>query len=184
MGWLSEMVNQIENLQISHGNAVSVGHNTRRGNVRYRRTPSSLRVLTMRYLLGVIILSLVNIATNAKGQDPATSGLFTGHNSLYGAPGNYGTSYGTASYGMARTYSAFNSPYGAGYGYGYPTAGFIPNKYGVNLWRPGFVAPGYVYGAPTSYRTYPVRTWPTPTAYGPSIGVYAPSFGPSPFPTW
>jgi hypothetical protein len=138
----------------------------------------------MRRLLGVMLLGLAASATEARAQGPATYGVFTGPNSLYGAPGYYGTSYGTASYGLTRTYSAFNSPYGAGYGYGYPTPGFIPNQYGVNLWRPGFVAPGYIYGAPTAYRTYPVRVWPTPTAYGPSIGAYAPGFGPSPVPVW
>ena len=44
---------------------------------------------------------------------------YDGPNSIYGAPGNYGVSWGVPSYGLKRTYSEFSSPYGAGYGYGY-----------------------------------------------------------------
>ena len=51
--------------------------------------------------------------------------------------------------------------------------------------RPGFVAPGYVYGAPTSFGSY--RTFPVVYGTGlttdqiappPPIGVYAPALGP------
>ena len=59
-------------------------------------------------------------------------------------------------------------------------------RYGVGLWRPGFTAPGYVYGCPplgNSYRTFPVVYGTILTvdqiAPPPSIGVYAPSSGPS-----
>lgn len=138
----------------------------------------------MRKLLGAMVLvaTLTIGAQSAHAQRTAPVGYYTGANSVYGAPGYYGTSFGTASYGVPRTYSTFNSPYGVGYGYGYPTPGFLPGRYGVNLWRPGYAAPGYLYGAPTGYRTFPVRTWPAPTPYGPPFGVYAPGFGPAPPP--
>jgi hypothetical protein len=97
----------------------------------------------------------------------------------YAAPGNFGMAYGTASYGVPRTYTAFSSPYGPGYGYGYAGAGYLPGRYGVGLWRPGFVAPGYVYGS-GFYRTFPVPYRPvTGGPVPPPVGAYAPGFGPS-----
>ena len=97
-------------------------------------------------------------------------------NGYFEAPGYYGTSWGVASYRVPRTYSEFASPFGVGYGYGYAPYGLIPGRYGVGLWRPGLVAPGYVYGAS------PYQTWAVPNVAGisaplPSIGVYAPAFG-------
>jgi hypothetical protein len=143
----------------------------------------------MRLLLGATLLAFAIGTGSARaqvGMVPGSSAarFYSGANSVYGAPGFYGTSYGVASYGVPRTYSTYNSPYGAGYGYGYPTPGFLPGRYGVNLWRPGFAAPGYVDGAPTGYRTFPARTWPSPTMYGPPFGVYAPGFGPAYPPMW
>jgi hypothetical protein len=107
-----------------------------------------------------------------------------------GAPGLYGMSYGFASYGMPQTYSVFSAYPGPSYGTNYPPYGILPGRYGVALWRPGFVAPGYVYGAAAfpydsyasgsySYRTFAV---PSPTGYAaappPPVGVYAPGLGP------
>jgi hypothetical protein len=110
-----------------------------------------------------------------------------------GAPGLYGMSYGFASYGMPQTYSVFSAYPGPSYGSNYPPYSVLPGRYGVGLWRPGFVAPGYVYGAPSfpydsyaagsnSYRTfavgagsgYPVNHIASP----PPVGVYAPALGP------
>jgi hypothetical protein len=110
-----------------------------------------------------------------------------------GAPGLYGMSYGFASYGMPQTYSVFSAYPGPSYGSNYPPYGILPGRYGVGLWRPGFVAPGYVYGAASfpydsaasgsnSYRTfavgagngYPVNRIASP----PPVGVYAPALGP------
>lgn len=103
----------------------------------------------------------------------------------FAAPGLYGTSYGFASYGVPRTYTTFSAFPGPAYGSNYPAYGYMPGRYGVGLWRPGFVAPGYVYGAPTSndsYRTFPVVAGtgltPQQLAPPPSIGVYAPALGP------
>ena len=109
------------------------------------------------------------------------------------APGWYGTSYGFASYGMPQTYSVFSAYPGPSYGTNYAPYGLMPGRYGVGLWRPGYVAPGYVYGASYypasgfSYRTFPIthgapssRTLPPP----PSIGVYAPALGPAPLYGW
>jgi hypothetical protein len=110
-----------------------------------------------------------------------------------GAPGLYGMSYGFASYGMPQTYSVFSAYPGPSYGTNYPPYGILPGRYGVGLWRAGFVAPGYVYGAASypydsyasgsySYRTFAVGA---PTGYSvnrsvslPPVGVYAPALGP------
>ena len=103
----------------------------------------------------------------------------------FAAPGLYGTSYGFASYGVPRTFTTFSAYPGPSYGSNYPSYGLMPGRYGVGLWRPGFVAPGYVYGAPTSstsYRTFPVVYGTglnaSQIAPPPSIGVYAPGLGP------
>jgi hypothetical protein len=97
----------------------------------------------------------------------------------YAAPGNFGMAYGSASYGVPRTYTAFSSPYGPGYGYGYAGASYLPGRYGVGLWRPGFAAPGYVYGSAV-YRTFPVPYRPvTGGPVPPPVGAYAPGFGPT-----
>ncbi len=98
------------------------------------------------------------------------------------APGMYGVAYGYPSFGVPRTYTSFSSSYGAGYGYGYAPYGFVPGRYGVGLWRPGFVAPGYIYGA-SYYRTFPVPYRP----YGgsvPPLGLYAPGYGPPGYVAW
>jgi hypothetical protein len=111
-----------------------------------------------------------------------------------GAPGLYGMSYGFASYGMPQTYSVFSAYPGPSYGTNYPPYGILPGRYGVGLWRPGFVAPGgYVYGAAAfpydsyasgsySYRTFGVGSltgYPTnPAVSLPPVGVYAPALGP------
>ncbi len=135
----------------------------------------------MRRLLGATVLGLVASApSSAYAQVPATAHPYSGVNSIYGAPGNYGVSYGVASYGVPRTYSEFNSPYGMGYSYyGYAPSAILPGRHGMGLWRPGS-ASGSVYGNTTSYRTFPASTWPVPAGYGPAVGAYAPGFGPTP----
>jgi hypothetical protein len=106
-----------------------------------------------------------------------------------GAPGTYGMSYGFASYGMPQTYSVFSAYPGPSYGSNYPPYGILPGRFGVGLWRPGLVAPGYVYGASYYYPTYTLgyQTFPygyragatgTRTVSPPPVGVYAPSLGP------
>jgi hypothetical protein len=102
-----------------------------------------------------------------------------GRNPAYFAtPGAYGMGYGVPSFGYPRTYTAFSSPFGgASYGYGYGQYAFLPGHYGVGLWRPGAVTPGYVYGA-GYYRTFPVPYRPLVPFRAPTIGNYAPGFGP------
>jgi hypothetical protein len=108
-----------------------------------------------------------------------------------GAPGNYGMSYGFASYGMPQTYSVFSAYPGPSYGSNYPPYGILPGRFGVGLWRPGFVAPGYVYGASyyypadsLSYRTFPYGERAATGVSGnrvvssPPVGLYAPALGP------
>lgn len=141
----------------------------------------------MRRLLGLAVLILM-APGSARAQapvpvpTPGPAAYYWGAGSIYGAPGFYGTSWGTASYRVPRTYTEYNSPYGLGYGYGYAPPTLLPGPYGVGLWRPGFSTAGYVYGAPYAYRTYPARTWPNPVGYGPPFGAYAPGFGPTPLP--
>ncbi len=103
---------------------------------------------------------------------------FRGPNTIFGAPGFYGTSYGTASFGVPRLYSEFSSPYGAGYGYGYARPALAQNAFGEGLWRAGREPSTTIYGAPGKYRTFPVETWPRPSGMGPPFGEYAPFFGP------
>lgn len=140
----------------------------------------------MRLLPGTLLLGLAISAfpASAPAQSSGAVGLYSGPNSVYGAPGNYGTTYGVPSYGMRRTYSAFPSPYGGGYGYGYAPTSFLPGPYGAGLWRPGSSAPAYAYVSDQSYRTFPVREWPVPRSFGPPIGAYAPHLGPPAVPTW
>jgi hypothetical protein len=142
----------------------------------------------MRRLLGVIVVGSVLAAAADQAQAQAIlGGPFTASyrvGDYFAAPGLYGTSYGFASYGVPRTYTTFSAYPGPSYGSNYPAYGFLPGRYGVGLWRPGFVAPGYVYGTPTSawsYRTFPVvygtGLSPAQIAPAPSIGVYAPALG-------
>jgi hypothetical protein len=137
-------------------------------------------------LIATVVLLL---ATSARARAQAVEGgpaVGTYRVSDYfAAPGLYGTSYGFASYGVPRTYTSYSAAPWSSYSANYPSYGFLPGRYGVGLWRPGFVAPGYVYGAPTSsssYRTFPVVSGtgltPSQIAPPPSIGVYAPSLGP------
>src|SRR5271156_4484414 len=94
-----------------------------------------------------------------------------------GAPALYGMSYGFASYGMPQTYTVFSAYPGASYGSNFPPYGILQNRrFGVGLWRPGFVAPGYAYGA--SYYYYPsdslsYRTFAVGSGYGSPVNGIA-----------
>jgi len=138
----------------------------------------------MRRLLlwGVIVGSAVTTATGrAQAQGVAAGSVTTTRADPYfAAPGNYGMSYGVPSFGVARTYSAFSSPYGLGYSYGYAAYGLLPGPYGMGLWRPGFISPGYVYGA-SYYQTFAVPYSLGAARPVPPVGLYAPGFGP---PAW
>jgi len=97
---------------------------------------------------------------------------------FFAAPGNYGMSFGTPSYGSVRTYSSFSSPYGGGYAYGYSPYALLPGRYGAGLWQPG-VAQGPLDNVGAhSYRTFPVPYTRGTTAVTPPVGFYAPAFGP------
>lgn len=132
---------------------------------------------------GLVLLT----ALSASAQGPAAgSGTLVdnGVGPAYQPPGQYGTSYGMPSYGVPRTYTAFSSPYGAGYGYGYAPYVYSQNWFtlhggGVSLVRPGYSVPGYVYGG-SLYNTFPVPfTVVGPQA--PPFGAYAPTFAPGGF---
>jgi hypothetical protein len=105
-----------------------------------------------------------------------------------GATGLYGMSYGFASYGMPQTYSVFSAYPGPSYGTNYPPYGILPGRFGVGLWRPGFVQAGYVYGASYYPSSFSYRTFPLGAEIGgpagriatrPPVGIYAPGLGPS-----
>ena len=140
-----------------------------------------------RRVLGGLMVGTAVVAWSmaARAQAPSVAlsvvpGSETAH-AFFAAPGLYGTSLGTASYGSVRTYSEFSSPYGGGYGYGYAPSGFIPGPYGAGLWRPSTVQTPLYNAAYQSYRTFPVPYVAGVSAVTPSIGFYAPAFGP-PYP--
>ncbi len=109
---------------------------------------------------------------------PTISGRIPG---FYEAPGYYGTSFGTPSFGSVRGYSEFSSPFGVGYGYGYAPNRVLPGSYGTGIWRKGTLHPDEAYGASAhSYRTFAVPYTPGGTAFRPAFGVYAPAYGPTP----
>lgn len=101
----------------------------------------------------------------------------------YTAPGNYGTSYGTASYGTARTHSNYPS---ANYGPAMRPYAVANNAWGRGIWaqapsRPVPVPNPQPYTYQGSYRTWTdprsrqaQRQLPPP----PPIGAYAPTLGP------
>lgn len=136
----------------------------------------------MRRLLWAAMIGASVLAAGAPARAQVYGGPVTpyGTGTFYAAPGYYGTGYGVPAYGVPRMTTAFSSPYGLGYGYGYGPYNFLPGAFGVGLWRPGAVAPGYVYGA-SYYGTFGV---PYQSALGfgygatPGMGYYAPGFGP------
>ncbi|HKI19507.1 MAG TPA: hypothetical protein VKA15_16600 [Isosphaeraceae bacterium] len=157
-----------------------------------------MRHIASRFLHPAVFVAVLVVwlgAPAAQAQVVAGSGYSDSYrvSDYLGAPGNYGMSYGFASYGMPQTYSVFSAYPGPSYGTNYPPYGILPGRYGVGLWRPGYVAPGYVYGAsyyyPSAlqYRTFPVGNG-TGGAYRsvspPPVGVYAPALGPSTLYGW
>ena len=108
----------------------------------------------MRRLLGITVVGAALVLGAARSQAQAVvGGPYTVSyrvSDYFAAPGLYGTSYGFASSGVPRTYTTFSAYPGPSYGSNLPGYGFLPGRYGVGLWRPGFTAPGYVYGASTS----------------------------------
>jgi hypothetical protein len=129
------------------------------------------------------LILAVLIPTTARAQQPGHVDAFSGPGSIYGAPGWYGVSWGTPSYGVGRKFTEFSSPYGAGYGYGYVRPAIMPGPYGQGIWNPGG-STVYGYGRTEAYRTFPATSWPRAVPYGPPVGVYAPAFGPSMWPAW
>jgi hypothetical protein len=150
-----------------------------------------------RVLAVVIALGLGVPSAGALAQQVAPdSGYMSSYrvSNYFIAPGWYGMSYGFASYGMPQTYSVFSAFPGPSSGSNFPPYGLLPGRFGVGLWRPGYLSAGYVYGAsyyPSSdfsYRTFPVTYGATPTAGPmvppPPVGVYAPALGPASLYGW
>ena len=133
----------------------------------------------MRQIVGTLLIGLVLCLSpgQARGQI-GIGGPVTPYRtpSYFSPPGYYGTSYGTASYGLRQTYSTFASPYGPGYAYGYPPTSYLPGRHGVGLWAPASVSQPYLWRTPY-YGTYAIPSAPA-NIPPPPIGVYAPGFGP------
>ncbi len=94
---------------------------------------------------------------------------------VYRAPGFYGTAWGSASYGVPRLYSNFNSPFGVNYGLGYDPSRILPGPFGQGLWTEAAGAQDWSNGY-LGYRTFAHP--PTPGQPTPGIGHYAPMLGP------
>jgi hypothetical protein len=150
-----------------------------------------MRCFMMRFLPAVISVGIIQFGIALPGARAQGAGGYSPSyrvSEYLGAPGLYGMSYGFASYGMPQTYTVFSAYPGPSYGSNYPPYGILPGRYGVGLWRPGFVAPGYVYGAsyyypPSSfsYRTFRMGYNPGVPVNGvapPPVGLYAPYLGP------
>jgi len=151
-----------------------------------------MKRITVRLLPAAMVVGMLQLGLATGKADAQVAGGYSPSyrvSDYLGAPGLYGMSYGFASYGMPQTYSVFSAYPGPSYGSNFPPYGVMPGRYGVGLWRPGFVAPGYVYGAsyyypPSSfsYRTFAVGYNPGVPVNGvapPPVGVYAPALGPS-----
>ena len=151
--------------------------------------------MTRRRLVQALLAAAIGLgiaAREAGAQVVAGSGYMSSYrvSDYFVGPGWYGTSYGFASYGFPQTYSVYSAFPGPSYGGNYPPYGLMPGRYGVGLWRPGYVAPGYIYGAsyyPSSgfsYRTFPVMYGTAGRSMDPTppIGYYAPALGPGPSP--
>ncbi len=151
-----------------------------------------MKRITFRLLPAAMVVGMLQLGLATGAADAQVLGGYSPSyrvSDYLGAPGLYGMSYGFASYGMPQTYSVFSAYPGPSYGSNFPPYGIMPGRYGVGLWRPGFVAPGYVYGAsyyypPSSfsYRTFAVGYNPGVPVNGvapPPVGVYAPALGPS-----
>jgi len=143
------------------------------------RTERAAAVLTI--ALGVSSAALAQDPNRHSAGDRRNQAPPSSFEAIYRPPAFYGMAYGSPSYGVPRAYSNFATPYG-GYGYGNGPAPFalVPGPYGAQLWRPGFVEPGYFY-ARNAYWTYPLprgSVWPAP---GVPVGYYAPSLGPPMF---
>ena len=141
--------------------------------------------------LSVVMLGAGVGANEARAQGVVGGGYSSSYrvSDYLGAPGLYGMSYGFASYGMPQTYTVFSAYPGPSYGSNFPPYGILPGRFGVGLWRPGFVAPGYVYGASYYYpsNSLSYHTFAVGSASGspanriaspPPVGVYAPALGP------
>jgi len=151
-------------------------------------------VLKQRLAGGLLAIAITVAITSreAAAQVVAGSPYMTSYrvSDYFVGPGWYGTSYGFASYGFPQTYSVYSAFPGSSYAANYPPYGLLPGRYGVGLWRPGYVAPGYVYGASyypssgMSYRTFPVMYGTAGRAMDPAppFGYYAPAYGPGPDP--
>jgi hypothetical protein len=151
-------------------------------------------------VFAAVVAALFNmgLGTQEAKAQVAVGGAYSGSyrvSEYLGAPGLYGMSYGFGSYGMPQTYSVFAAYPGPSYGTTLPPYGIMPGRYGVGLWRPGFVAHGYVYGASYYYppSSYSYRTFAVGTGRGggvnriaspPPVGVYAPALGPSTLYGW
>lgn len=105
----------------------------------------------------------------------------TGVSPYYTAPGNYGTSYGSASYGTVRTHSNYASP---AYGRAMRSYAVANNAWGQGIWGQA-TGPAPVPNPRPYTDQGRYRTWADPRQQAqrqlpplPPIGAYAPTLGP------
>jgi hypothetical protein len=96
----------------------------------------------------------------------------------YVAPGSFATSWGVPSYGWPRTYTAFSSPYGQAYGYGYTPYVYWPGYTGAQVWRPAATLPD-TYRAGNWYRNLASPHSSFTGGFFSPFGYYPPGVGPS-----
>ncbi len=125
-------------------------------------------------LIGILLVGMTLLLLSSVGEVRAQG---SGRRApIYDAPGYYGMSWGSRSFGVPRTHSNFTSPFGGvGYGYGFDQYHLSPGRFGVGLWRPSFANQNLAQGG--LYRTFPVPRggyFPPP---GVPVGYYAPSLG-------
>ena len=134
-----------------------------------------------KYLIASLFLGALALTSVARAQDAApledTQEAYIAD--IYNAPGNYGTAYGSASFGKPRTWSAYSSSYGGGYGTGYGPSAILPGRHGVGIWSEGAASGGAGVPATGFYWTFRVPySTALPTPSGPPMGFYAPAYGP------
>lgn len=103
----------------------------------------------------------------------------------YGSPGTFApgySAYGYGSFGLSRNYSAFASPFGFGYSFGYAPTPYVAPGWGMPVVRPGFGVPGYTY-APGLYNAWGLPGYGVPYYYGAPGVVMSPRvvYTPVPF---
>src|SRR5258708_1390263 len=137
-----------------------------------------MRHLLCASLVGAVILIASAVPARAQVMSSQTGAVRGSRINTDFTPGTYATSWGVPSFGWPRTYTAFSSPYGSGYGYGYYPYVYWPGYYGYRVWRPGYTQPGYIYGD-GFYQTLASPHTSFTGGFVDPLKTYPPGFGPA-----